>query len=625
MTARDVLNLVRKYSEDEARDFHGRWTNGGAGAGVDAETGKITSAGIDRMLAFNPPKPNEPSFEYQARLVAKLDPDTKSEVLFRIRERYPIVGYIAEGAARWRDMHGLPQPKDAIIDQRCSLDKADEVARYFETATDQSNDPKVTAAFADFKVQNEAQWDFATKPVSEGGLGITVDFVHTPNGNPYETAEEQSEDLRSNHHINIESGLGGQHQATMTVNEYDRFRAVHDIFGHAGVGGGFDRHGEYEAWLMHMSMYTGLGREAMSSEYHGVNSALWSGDPKDPGGTGKSILLPEKLIRDPWDENGHLVRKSKRAAPDAIDRLIRVTGLDSTFANAYERGHWHGPVTPVTKAYNEDEPRDEHGRWTAGGGGAAGQQSFPGMHASKPKGDASKPKVVVPIMQGLKLDRGNAPARSFQPFSDTIATLANEFPGVVKSGALTLIRGATIGDDTGVLAETAGPDYDADTDFNLMFNGDGGYVPIAGSITMNTTPWLDAAQEAEDFANGKQSEFMSHSDSVSPETYTATHEFGHTLFNALGPDAQQRVWNAAMALAKPDQVPDWSPSGVAPIDTDKIAENLSFYATTSQNEFVAEAFSEARLDPYPRSWAADISALLITEYHAAYDEHGDKK
>src|SRR5207244_312874 len=135
-------------------------------------------------------------------------------------------------------------------------------------------------------------------------------------------------------------------QATMTTEEYDRFRAVHDIFGHAGVGGGFDRHGEYQAWLEHMSMYTGSGRDAMSSEYRGVNSAMWASGilgMKSPG-TGKSVLLPKELVANPWDKKGNLIAAAGTVVGDAADLVIKKLGLDSEFAGKYD---WTCPWTNI--------------------------------------------------------------------------------------------------------------------------------------------------------------------------------------------------------------------------------------------------------------------------------------
>jgi hypothetical protein len=286
---------------------------------------------VDEYLAANPRRPGEALFVWHGRLVDGLTPEAKHALLFEIRETYEPVDYIADGMRRWREMNGLPEPQVNIAEIPANRDKSFVVARVFEEIPDQADDPRVQEAFTEFKRQTEEMWDFMTRPESEGGLGITVEFWTDENPEnfgtgPYPDATAQAEDLRVNRRIKLESGLGGEHEATMTRDEYDRFRAVHDVFGHAGIGSGFDRHGEYQAYLAHASMYYGDGHRAMASEYHGVNSAAWSGEQGSPG-TGKSVLLPEVLIENPWDENGVL-----RPLPDP-DELRQYLPDDSLVAS----------------------------------------------------------------------------------------------------------------------------------------------------------------------------------------------------------------------------------------------------------------------------------------------------
>jgi hypothetical protein len=57
---------------------------------------------------------------------------------------------------------------------------------------------------------------------------------------------------------------------------YDRLRAVHDLVGHVRDGNGFDRHGEYAAWLAQDCLYRGLARRALATELHAEHSVLWT-------------------------------------------------------------------------------------------------------------------------------------------------------------------------------------------------------------------------------------------------------------------------------------------------------------------------------------------------------------
>ena len=74
---------------------------------------------------------------------------------------------------------------------------------------------------------------------------------------------------------------------------YDRFRAVHDLVGHIGPQLGFDRDGEFAAWLVQERVYRGLARWALATELHGEHSVRWtSGELSDH----KATLLDRDLI-----------------------------------------------------------------------------------------------------------------------------------------------------------------------------------------------------------------------------------------------------------------------------------------------------------------------------------------
>lgn len=375
---------------------HGR--RGGSGKSIPGV------GNVDDYLAANPRQGDEPIFVWHGRLVDGLPPDVKHALLFEIRERCEVVPFIADGMSRWREMKGLPEPQVAINEVPAPRVKGDAVARVFEEMPDMAGDPRVQEAFTEFKAQNEEMYQFMTAPVEEGGMGVKVEFWTDPNpanfGNgPYADASAQAEDLRQNRRIKLESGLGGAHDATMTVSEYDRFRAVHDVFGHAGIGSGFDRHGEYQAYLAHASMYTGDGHRAMASEYHGVNTSVWGGEPGSPG-TGKSVLLPEVLIANPWDSNGNLVpiAADEAWAPyldddplvaaagvsdetmDGIRYLIDEAGMEHPLAQMYDDSPWHHTVTMADSAelaFSPNQPRypaghPQGGQWVPTGDAVSG-------------------------------------------------------------------------------------------------------------------------------------------------------------------------------------------------------------------------------------------------------------
>jgi hypothetical protein len=54
----------------------------------------------------------------------------------------------------------------------------------------------------------------------------------------------------------------------------DKFRAVHDAFGHLATGRDFGRHGEAAAFQHHAAMFPPEAHPAMASELRAQNSAL---------------------------------------------------------------------------------------------------------------------------------------------------------------------------------------------------------------------------------------------------------------------------------------------------------------------------------------------------------------
>jgi hypothetical protein len=113
----------------------------------------------------------------------------------------------------------------------------------------------------------------------------------------------QAEDPYADHHEMFADVAGGtlrvymtqpnQSHPLLTMSQNDRFRAVHDYFGHYGSGQGFSRHGEEAAWVVHSQMFYGPARRAMTTETRGQNSAfIWlNGGREFP--PQKACLLPE--------------------------------------------------------------------------------------------------------------------------------------------------------------------------------------------------------------------------------------------------------------------------------------------------------------------------------------------
>jgi hypothetical protein len=175
--------------------------------------------------------------------------------------------------------HVLPGETEAIAD--CFISARNGAA------------PLVAQAYRQLELQTDRQFAALTDP--QGPYRITV--VGTRNITPYSDAEELTASVLNSRTLEVTTSaadrahplLGGE-----VGGAYYRFRAVHDLLGHVATGYGFDRDGEYSAWLLQRSLYTGLARWAAATELHGEISALWITDAFPEH---KAVLLDPYLLK----------------------------------------------------------------------------------------------------------------------------------------------------------------------------------------------------------------------------------------------------------------------------------------------------------------------------------------
>jgi len=153
-------------------------------------------------------------------------------------------------------------------------------------------DDLVALAYRQLEMQTDRQFAALTDP--QGPYRITV--VGTSQVTPYSDAEELAASVLTSRTLEVTTSaadrahplLGGE-----VGGAYYRFRAVHDLIGHVATGYGFDRDGEYSAWLVQRNLYTGLARWAAATELHGEISALWT---THQFAEHKAVLLDSHLV-----------------------------------------------------------------------------------------------------------------------------------------------------------------------------------------------------------------------------------------------------------------------------------------------------------------------------------------
>jgi hypothetical protein len=153
-------------------------------------------------------------------------------------------------------------------------------------------DPRALRVYQVFRDETMHQFEFLTAPTGRGGLGVQVEVQPT---DPYPDAVAMTADLRENHRLKVyATASSGNEHPVLTADENDAFRAVHDAFGHAAIGRGFDYDGEEAAWLSHCRMYSTVAWRALTTETRGQNCAmLFACDGAFP--KQKAVLLPSQF------------------------------------------------------------------------------------------------------------------------------------------------------------------------------------------------------------------------------------------------------------------------------------------------------------------------------------------
>lgn len=209
-------------------------------------------------------------------------------------------------ARRYAVAHGLPPVTHGYVE--VDQARAGQIADLYEALpVDDQQNPAVRAAYEALGREVQAQWDSAT------AHGMAFE-PWTKAGQPYQTSTEMAADVREHRHLYFYTGgdphpvLGAKSAGGLSLN--DKFRAVHDYFGHAAGGYGFGPRGEENAWRAHSQMFSPDARRAMTTETRGQNSWVNFGRQnydaqghfkdvpasKRPYATQKVALLPDRFV-----------------------------------------------------------------------------------------------------------------------------------------------------------------------------------------------------------------------------------------------------------------------------------------------------------------------------------------
>ena len=186
-----------------------------------------------------------------------------------------------------------------------------QIVKAFNDAPQQLDKEQLKSWDETEKIINQ-QYDLLTKK-----LGVKVEFVDY---DPYKNTQNMFDSFRDTGVLKImKTSVTGSHTYWSDATN-DKFRAVHDAFGHLATGVGFDRHGEQAAYEAHKSMFPPSCYLALASELKGQNAYMVeTGNFPDQ----RLVALPEKL------QKLFMAKISKQMSEDEMsdkDNLFEIGG-----------------------------------------------------------------------------------------------------------------------------------------------------------------------------------------------------------------------------------------------------------------------------------------------------------
>ncbi|WP_230415659.1 hypothetical protein [Micromonospora tarapacensis] len=206
---------------------------------------------------------------------------------------FPPVEFVVDGVRRFGS--GSTHTTTPQVYARVRLDSVLGAAIADAYVAAPVRDERAYTAYAAFCRETLQQYHLLVGRPEFGGLGVAVRIVDE---DPYADVESMVEDVRHHRLKVFASAASGNPHPYLSDGENDMFRAVHDVFGHAGSGRGFDRHGEEAAWLKHSAMYSPLAARALTTETRGQNCAQIFRYGAGRFAEQKAALLP-RLFSDP--------------------------------------------------------------------------------------------------------------------------------------------------------------------------------------------------------------------------------------------------------------------------------------------------------------------------------------
>lgn len=211
-------------------------------------------------------------------------------------------GLAIQGARAYASLRGLNDPHQV---EYTHVMQTPETVRTVGRLYDQlpEFDRAAVPSFEAMRREVNDQHDFMTNR-----LGIKTEAVDY---DPYPDVRDMVDDVSKRKTLKVlGTHVTGGHPY-FSDDENNKFRAVHDFFGHAATGRSFDRHGEQASYLAHAQMFSPEAVPALTTETKGQNSSLILNGHFGPNKIG--LLPPEH-----WSGSAVDLSKLRRRGPQPL-------------------------------------------------------------------------------------------------------------------------------------------------------------------------------------------------------------------------------------------------------------------------------------------------------------------
>jgi hypothetical protein len=134
------------------------------------------------------------------------------------------------------------------------------------------------------------------------GLGVRVRYIHS-DSDPYDSAGELCAELREHGSMTLTTIACEEPHPLLGGDEggvVDQLRVVHDVFGHAALGVGFDLQSEFATWLQCRTLFSDAALPAAFCELVGaVTTYVMTGEKPAL----RADLPPAELVAAIWERS----------------------------------------------------------------------------------------------------------------------------------------------------------------------------------------------------------------------------------------------------------------------------------------------------------------------------------